>query len=59
MKLLFMLSIALWIVRKVFSYVCFALGGNGLAAMQLRGELWKWNGTEQRMIARQLQKNRV
>lgn len=57
-KILFMLTLLLWLIDRVFGYLSLRQDGS-VAAMHLRSELWKWDGSEQRMVAKQLQKNEV
>ena len=57
MKLLITLMLLLWIVNQVFSYWQFRSDSGSVAAMHLRSELWKWNGSEQRRVSKQGRKN--
>lgn len=59
MRLLFTLALVFWICWTCFSYLQIRQREGSVAAMHLRGELWRWNGGEQRSIAKQLRKNEV
>ena len=58
LKVLFFLTFVLWICRQIFGYVALKNRDRGVAAMHLRSELWRWDGTEQRWVGRQLGRKR-
>lgn len=57
-KILFTLTIAIWIVRQIFDYLALQHDDPSVANMHLRSELWRWDGSEQRMVGQQLGKAR-
>ena len=57
MNLLFAIALVFWVAWTCFSYLQLRQRRGSVAGMHLRGELWKWNGAEQRSISRQLRKN--
>lgn len=56
LKVVFFLAFLLWICRQIFGYLTLQRREPSVAAMHLRSELWKWDGSEQRMVGRQLGK---
>lgn len=59
MKLLIGMALISWLARAIFIYQGLVKAGGELSSIHLRSELWKWNGSEQRMISKQLKKNQV
>jgi hypothetical protein len=57
-KVLFAITILIWVVRQMFDYVALLHRDHSVAQMHLRRELWRWDGSEQRMIGKQLGKAR-
>jgi|GEM_PF-5803721 len=51
---LFIFAALLWFARQVFSYLVLRQRDGSVAAMHLRIELWKWDGSDQRRIAKEL-----
>ena len=57
-KLFLILLTAVWLANEVLQYMSVNRSRSDVGGIVLRDELWKWNGREQRMISKQLRKNR-
>lgn len=51
---LFVLGGVLWLAQQFFGYLVLRQRDGSVAAMHLRSELWRWDGSEQRRIGREL-----
>lgn len=56
-RILVVLFVLLLLAREILGYLDLWRNVDSVSGMLLRGELWRWNGREQRMISKQMRKN--